>query len=166
MYVYVYVYMYTYIRICICICIYIYNIYIYICKNAHTMYNISVARVKHASLCISMYEYVHMCMHIHRMHVKLQKTYKYVNVCVDLQHLWGHASNTSGSQKSSEAVDGHCSVWLAKRGVEPYKPPCLQCVTAWNLLIWLEELMWSRQTFSERMVLYSFEFPFTWQWRE
>ena len=83
MYVYVYVYMYTYIRIRICIYIYI----IYICKNAHTMYNISVARVKHASLCISMYEYVHMCMHIHRMHVKLQKTYKYVNVCVDLQHL-------------------------------------------------------------------------------
>ena len=81
MYGYVYVYMYTYIRIGICIYI------IYICKNEHTMYNISVARVKHASLCISMYEYVHMCMHIHRMHVKLQKTYKYVNVCVDLQHL-------------------------------------------------------------------------------
>ena len=123
------------------------------------MYNISVARVKHASLCISMYEYVHMCMHIHRMHVKLQKTYKYVNVCVDLQHLWGHASNTSGSQKSSEAVDGHCSVWLAKRGVEPYKPPCLQCVTAWNLLI----LAWRVDVIKTDLLwahgLYSFEFP-------
>ena len=79
--------MYMYMCICIRIYVYVY-VYIYnICKNAHTMYNISVARVKHASFCIPMYEYVHMCMHIHRMHVKLQKTYKYVNVCVDLQHL-------------------------------------------------------------------------------
>ena len=164
-----------YMFICIRIYVYVYDVYIYI----YYIYIYINIYVKMRILCIislshvwSMHLYVslcmsaYMCMHIHRMHVKLQKTYKYVNVCVDLQHLWGHASNTSGSQKSSEAVDGHCSVWLAKRGVEPYKPPCLQCVTAWNLLIWLEELVWSRQTFSERMVLYSFEFPFTWQWRE
>ena len=45
------------------------------------MYNTSVVCVKHASLCIAMYEYVHICMHIHRMHVKLKNLQVCKRVC-------------------------------------------------------------------------------------
>ena len=81
----------------------------------------------------------------------------YVCICINLPHLRSHASNSSGSQKGSEAVDGHCSVWLTKGGMEPYKPPCLQCVMASSCMcvcVWLAVLMRSGQSFSERIILH------------